>query len=212
MSPMSWRGMSSLTDLAPPCLFLRVTHSKDFGVTLVTVRSTIRLYHPHSPVPSVQNLGALQENTESREVKTVGRPSNDNPLFGLPQDGRYKPSELQDLTAAFTRLSTSNNPGSSTGALFQACTPPGPSATRLSPRKGLKYYAIIIGKCIGVYYGEWDDVRCLIDYVTGAQYKSFKSLAEAAEFYLEHKTKHKVRVVRNPGDGDRFGPEADAIQ
>lgn len=32
---------------------------------------------------------------------------------------------------------------------------PGSSAGRLSPRKGTKYYAIIIGKCTGVYYGEW---------------------------------------------------------
>lgn len=57
-----------------------------------------------------------------------------------------------------------------------------------------------------------DDVRCLIDYVTGSRYKSFKTLAQAAEFYLEHKRKDKVFLVRNPGDEDRFGPEADAIQ
>ena len=114
---------------------------------------------PHSLVPSRWNLGALDENTESHEVKASGRPSNNNPFFSLPQyelqDRCDDPSELQDLTAAFTCLSTSNNPASSTAALFRARTPPGSSAARLSPRKGTKYYAVIIGKCTGVYYSEW---------------------------------------------------------
>ena len=57
-----------------------------------------------------------------------------------------------------------------------------------------------------------DDIRCLIDFVTGARYKSFKTPAQATEFCLEHKTKDKVFLVRNPGDEVRFGPEADAIQ
>jgi len=57
-----------------------------------------------------------------------------------------------------------------------------------------------------------DDVRCLIDFVVGARFKSFKTLALVTKFYLEHKTKGKVLCVRNPGDEVRFGPEADAIQ
>ena len=104
--------------------------------------------------------------------------------FSLPlselQDGCDEASEWQELTATFTRLSMSNNPASSTVASFRAqdgrdepselqnstaantaasfwaCTPPGSSATRLSsPKKGSKYYTIIVGKCTGVYYGEW---------------------------------------------------------
>lgn len=105
-----------------------------------------------SPEPWRWNLGAYFG-------EASGRSSNDNPFFSLPrsepQDGRDEPSNLQDLTAAFTHLSTSNSPASSTAALFRARTPPGSSVARLSPTKGTKYYAIIVGKCTGVYYGEW---------------------------------------------------------
>lgn len=57
-----------------------------------------------------------------------------------------------------------------------------------------------------------DDIRCLIDYVTGARYKSFKIFPEAVEFYLDAKEKGRVKIVRDPGDGERFGPIKDAIQ
>ena len=101
-------------------------------------------------------------------------------LLSELQDWHDEAPDWQELTAAFTCLSTSNNPASSTAAsfraqdgcdtpselqdstatstaaLFWAHTLPGSSATHLpSPKKGSKYYTIIVGKCTGVYYGEW---------------------------------------------------------
>lgn len=136
-------------------------------------------------VPSGQGVRNPQVNVEVHEVESTGCPSVNNPLrelcrhLGYPphpglalskpqdrrslalselQDGRSShndPSEFLDLTAAFSHLSTSNNP-----ALLEARTLPGillrASSTQLSPRKNPnKYYAITIGKCAGVYYGEW---------------------------------------------------------
>ena len=187
----------------------------------------------------IQTVSVVIDRERLRQVETLLQQLDLPPLVptgvNLPrskaQDRHNEPSEMQNLTDAFMHLSTSNNPASSTAALLQAHTLPGSSVGHLSPRKGTKYYAIIIGKCTGVYYGEWyvniqlsdgispltchllrDDIRCLIDFIMGARYKSFKTLAQATEFYLEHKTKDKVFLVHNPGDEVRFGPEADVIQ
>ena len=111
----------------------------------------------------VQTVSVVVDRERLRQVETLLRQLDLPPLVptgvNLPrseaQDGRNEPSEMQHLTDAFMRLSTSNNPALSTAALLGARTPPGSSAGRLSPRKGAKYYAIIIGKCTGVYYGEW---------------------------------------------------------
>jgi viroplasmin and RNaseH domain-containing protein len=55
-------------------------------------------------------------------------------------------------------------------------------------------------------------VKRLTDGVSGAVYKSFKTLEQASAFYLDAKENGRVRCVRNPGDAARFGPEKDAIQ
>ena len=82
--------------------------------------------------------------------------TSNNPSSTAASFRRDEPSELQDSTATLMRLFTSDNPTSSTAASFRARTPPGSSATRpSSPKKGSKYYTIIVGKCTGVYYGVW---------------------------------------------------------
>ena len=98
--------------------------------------------------------------------------TSNNPSSTAASFRRDEPSELQDSTATLMRVSTSYNPTSSTAALFRAHTPPGSSATCAasfqahtppsssatrpsSPKKGSKYYTIIVGKCTGVYYGVW---------------------------------------------------------
>jgi hypothetical protein len=62
-----------------------------------------------------------------------------------------EPSEL-DLTAALSRLSTSDAP-----VLLEPRAPPGcPSNFSTSPfLNAYKYYVVIKGKCTGVYYGKW---------------------------------------------------------
>ena len=111
----------------------------------------------------VQTVSVVVDREQLRQVETLLQQLDLPPLVptgvNLPrseaQDGHNEPSEMQNLTDTFMRLSTSNNPASSTAAFLRAHTLPSSSAGHLSPRKGTKYYAIIIGKCTGVYYGEW---------------------------------------------------------
>ena len=112
---------------------------------------------------STQTVSIVIDREHLRQVETLLWQLGQPPLVPTgvnlprsePQDGHNEPSEMQDLTDTFMCLSMSNNPASSTAALLWARTPPSSLAARLSPRKGTKYYAIIIGKCTGVYYGEW---------------------------------------------------------
>ena len=44
-----------------------------------------------------------------------------------------------------------------------------------------KFYAVRVGRTPGIY-GSWDDCKAQVDGVKGAEYKSFKTAAEAAAF------------------------------
>jgi viroplasmin and RNaseH domain-containing protein len=55
-------------------------------------------------------------------------------------------------------------------------------------------------------------VKRLTDGVSGAIYKSFKTVEEASAFYLQAKEQGHVRCIRNPRDAARFGPREDAVQ
>ena len=55
-------------------------------------------------------------------------------------------------------------------------------------------------------------MKILTDGVSGATYKSFKTLEQASTFYLHAKSKGCVSCVHNPGDAARFGPAEDAVQ
>ena len=57
-----------------------------------------------------------------------------------------------------------------------------------------------------------DNVKHLIDRVSNARYKGFATHRDAEEYYINAKTLRKVRVVRNPGDSELYGPLANAIQ
>lgn len=55
-------------------------------------------------------------------------------------------------------------------------------------------------------------VQNLIRHVPEAQYKGFTTQRAAEEFYVHAKERGMVRVVRDPGDNEKFGPLVYAIQ
>lgn len=55
-------------------------------------------------------------------------------------------------------------------------------------------------------------VEPLVRGVHGARHKSFPTYSLAQEFYCGAKTLGKVRIVRDPGDEEIYGPMSDAIQ
>ena len=57
-----------------------------------------------------------------------------------------------------------------------------------------------------------DNVTPLISGVSGARYRGFGTHQQAAKFYLDAKENGLVRVVRDPGDDEFFGPLCDAMQ
>ena len=92
-----------------------------------------------------------------------------------------------------------------------------------------RYYVITVGKCAGVFYCEWfvkifcrlfpyltslsrDNISHLVLGVSGAKYKGFSTHKEANEVYHRAKRNGEIRIVRNPGDDDKYGPIFYAIQ
>lgn len=57
-----------------------------------------------------------------------------------------------------------------------------------------------------------DMVESLIRGVHGAHHKSFPTYTLAREYYYGVKTFGKVRIVRDPGDDEIYGPMSNAIQ
>lgn len=55
-------------------------------------------------------------------------------------------------------------------------------------------------------------MKSLTDGVSGAVYKSFKTLDQASTFYLHAKENGCVGYICNPGDATRFGPDEDVVQ
>jgi hypothetical protein len=57
-----------------------------------------------------------------------------------------------------------------------------------------------------------DNVRHLTDRVSDARYKGFATHHDAEQYYISAKKSCKVRIVRNPGDSELYGPLDRAIQ
>ena len=57
-----------------------------------------------------------------------------------------------------------------------------------------------------------ENVEPLICHVSNARYKGFSTHKQAKEFYFGAKQMNKVRIVRNPGDDEKYGPMDDAVQ
>jgi hypothetical protein len=100
--------------------------------------------------------------------------------------------------------------------------------------KKKRYYVVLVGKCAGIYYDEWqvyyyfstfsvtfcshflnpsrDNVEPLIRHVSNARYKGFSTHEKAKEYYLDAKQTNKVKIVRNPGDEKKYGPMDYAVE
>jgi hypothetical protein len=61
-------------------------------------------------------------------------------------------------------------------------------------------------------YPARENVEPLIHQVSDARHKSFSTHEQAVEFYLGAKKLGRVRIVRNPGDDEKYGPREDGIQ
>ncbi|KAF4609665.1 hypothetical protein D9613_011968 [Agrocybe pediades] len=78
------------------------------------------------------------------------------------------------------------------------------SAPNLSERH--PYYAVTVGKMIGIFWDDWEVVRVLVDYVHNGHSKQFKSYGKAKEWYLAEKAAGRTSVEREPNDDIIFGP------
>ena len=101
-----------------------------------------------------------------------------------------------------------------------------------TPTRKRRYYVILVGKCTGIHYDEWqvfyflrslsclltflnpsrENVEPLICHVSNARFKGFSTHDQGEEFYLDVKLKNNVRIVRDPGDDQKYGPMDVAIQ
>jgi hypothetical protein len=57
-----------------------------------------------------------------------------------------------------------------------------------------------------------DNVRHLTDHVPNARYKGFTTHRDAEQYYTNAKKSRKIQIIRNPGDGELYGPLDHAIQ
>jgi hypothetical protein len=141
-------------------------------------------------------------------------------------------SSLSKSTASTATASTSTASVSTTSfptGSFPAQSAPVVSTLQESPMKK-KYYVVLVGKCAGVFYDEWysscfasvtgllmschyrTNVQYLIRHISDARYKGFPTQLAAEKYYAAGKARGMVRIVRDPGDDEKFGPMAHAIQ
>ena len=57
-----------------------------------------------------------------------------------------------------------------------------------------------------------DNILPLITRVSGSRYKAFQTHEKAAKFYQDAKENGLVKVVRDPGDDEKFGDWHTAMQ
>lgn len=57
-----------------------------------------------------------------------------------------------------------------------------------------------------------ENVEPLIHGVSNARFKGFPTYDMAEEFYLDAKRMNKIKIVRDPGDDEKYGPIENAIQ
>lgn len=131
----------------------------------------------------------------------------------------------EDLSSTLSDLSV-------TATSSQSKTSPSKLTPTSSPtKKRKKYYVVTVGKCAGVFCDDWyvnfhfleifiyskcdcyrDNVKPLVEFVSGARYQSYPTRDDAMAAYRHSKTKGLVRIIRDPGDDEIYGPMFYAIQ
>ena len=61
-----------------------------------------------------------------------------------------------------------------------------------------------------IYYR--DNVKPLVDFVSGARYQSYPTRDDAVAAYRNGKINGLARIIRDPGDDEIYGPMFYAIQ
>lgn len=164
--------------------------------------------------PAVPTFGLYKE-TEN------GGPPSPQPMADNEEHVKFDEKSLQTFKADES-LDSLN---------LTVSSPPSPVLSRNSVSLSKKkYYVITIGKCTGVFYGEWyvnliscwlfsyltflprDNISHLVLRVSGAKYKGFLTKEKANNAYSSAKQKGEICIVRNPRDDKRYGPMFYAIQ
>jgi len=214
--------------LVPVTVYIDPNHIEDLKEALLH-------FGPHARL-------ATGEHHNEDPNHLVSQPPATNYQELRPCGGHNIPDEypqFEELASSLSRLSTSTTSTStiststttSPTASYQAQRAPVilPSSTQASPMK-MKYYVVLVGKCAGIFYDEWypsrfasvtgylmshhyrQNVQSLIYQVPDARYKGFTTQSAAEEYYIHAKGRGMVRIVRNPGDNEKFGPMVNAIQ
>lgn len=76
---------------------------------------------------------------------------------------------------------------------------------------GKPTFTAIIARLL-IFPSARENVEPLIHQVSDARHKSFSTHELAVEFYLGAKKLGRVRIVRDPGDDEKYGPREDGIQ
>jgi hypothetical protein len=132
---------------------------------------------------------------------------------------------FEDLSSTLSRLSVTDTPSQSPRSPSKLT----PTASPTKKRK--RYYVVTVGRCAGVFCDDWyificlrfyssthkydsyrDNVKPLIEFISGARYKSYPTRADAVAAYQYSKANNLVRIVRDPGDDDKYGPMFYAMQ
>jgi hypothetical protein len=182
----------------------------------------LRLAFPH---PTVPTFGHHKE----YEIETPpSQPPSQPPMADHDENVFFNGQSQHTSKSGDHSLDSTT----STSANLTVTSPPLPlvSSHKFVPLSKKRYYVITVGKCAGVFYDEWcvnlsidryfliltfifrDNVNHLVLGVSGGKYKGFSTKENAIQAYLRAKNNGEVRIVRNPGDDDKYGPLFYAIQ
>jgi hypothetical protein len=192
--------------------------------------------------PRVQ-AATTNEQPLVQQTNSLSTPRRLIPIFIDPDDiGELQEAILRTLTnrtvptfdspSLHTSKSVDDSLDStiSTFANLTLSSPPSPQVSSSLTKK--RYYVITVGKCAGVFYGEWyasvnlsndrlgcfltflsrDNISHLVLGVSGARYKGFPTKEKADQAYRRAKNNGEVRIVREPNDDLQYGPIFYAIQ
>ena len=138
-------------------------------------------------------------------------------------EGSQLSGSSEDLSSTLSQLSVTATPS----GCQRLGTPSNVTPTASPIKKKKRYYVVTVGKCARVFYNDWyvvyfhlfvifhllktynsyrDNVKPLVDFVSGARFQSYSSQEDALAAYKYSKSMGLVRIVRDPSDDARYGP------